>query len=323
MQAVLLLAVAAFGGAGIAWWISRLNARSTLNQARQRASSILTLAEEESESLKEKVIIDAKSTLDHERGELDSRKAALNQEREDLERNKRRLKLKSDRQRKKLNNRNRRLTKKQDVLLEATQIIELLQKESEKVNRQAEKLHTEVARLSKDASQRLDRLDAQKRGLDSRESRVKALTHELVHKLEGVAELTQDEARQYLREELLEKAREDISLELVELRDQAQITAKEEACKVILTTMQRLASDEAESHSVSVVPITSEDIKGRVIGREGRNVIAFEAATGVDLLVDDTPGAIVVSSFDPYRREVARTALSNLIRDGRIHPCQY
>lgn len=324
MPAVLLLTVssiAAFGaGLSIAWWISRLNARSALNQARQRASSILTSAEEESESLREKVITDAKSTLDRERSELDSKEVALNQEREALERDKRRLKLKSDRQRKKSNNRNRRLTKKQDVLLEATQVIELLQKESKKNTRQAEKLHTEVARLSKDASQRLDRLDAQKRGLDARESRVEALTHELVHKLEGVADLTQDEARQYLREELLEKAREDIALELVELRDQVQITAKEEASKIILTTMQRLASDEAESHSVSVVPITSEDIKGRVIGREGRNVIAFEAATGVDLLVDDTPGAIVVSSFDPYRREVARTALSNLIRDGRIHP---
>ncbi len=321
--AVLLLVVSIVAfvlGLALAWWLSRVNARSILNQARQKASSILTIAEQESESLREKVIIDAKATLDHERNELGSKKAILIREREALERDKRRHKHKTDRQRKKLNNRNRQLTKKQGILLEASHLIELLQKESKKVNRQAETLREEASRLSKEATQRLERLDAQKRGLDSRESRVEALTHELVHKLEGIANLTQDEARQHLREELLEKAREDIALELAEVRDQAQITAKEEASKVILTTMQRIASDEAESHSVSVVPITSEDIKGRVIGREGRNVMAFESATGVDLLVDDTPGAIVVSSFDPYRREVARTALTNLIRDGRIHP---
>ena len=322
-QAVLLLAVSitAFGvGLGTAWWISRSSARSTLNKARREASSILNLAEEESESLRLRVINDAKSTLDEERGKLKSREIALNQEREALERDKRRLKLKSDRQRRKLNNRNRHLTKKQDVLLKAARTIELLQKESEKVNREAESLHTMAGGLFVDASQRLDNLDAQKQRLDSKQDELDSLIRDRVRKLELVADLTQDEARQHLREELIEKARGDIALELVELRDQAQITAKDEACKIILTVMQRLASEEAESNSVSVVPIMSEDVKGRVIGREGRNITTFEAATGVDLLIDDTPGAIVISSFDPYRREIARLALTKLLRDGRIHP---
>ncbi len=318
---LLLTGFAAFGaGLGIAWWIAHSNARSTLNKARQEASSILTSAEKESDTLKAKVIHDAKSTLDHKRSELDTRETALNQEREALERDKRRLKHKSERQRKKLNNRNRRLNKKQNVLFEAEQTIGLLHKESETVNRQAKKLYTEVDKLSKDASRHLDSLNAQKQSLDAQQSRLRELIHERVTKLEVIADLTQDEARRQLREELLEKAREDISRELLELKDQAQITAKEEASKIVLTTMQRLASDEAESHSTSVVPIASEDVKGRVIGREGRNVIAFEAATGVDVLVDDTPGAIVLSSFDLYRREIARIALSRLIRDGRIHP---
>ncbi|MCY4159512.1 MAG: ribonuclease Y, partial [Bacteroidetes bacterium] len=185
---------------------------------------------------------------------------------------------------------------------------------------QADLLRSEPDRLSKKASSHLADVHSQRQQLDSKQSHLDSLIRDRVQKLEIIADLTRDEARRHLREELLDKAQEDIALELLELKDKAAAEAKQEAHKIILTTMQRVASDEAESHSVSVVSITSDDIKGRVIGREGRNIHAFEAATGVDLLVDDTPGAIVISSFDPYRREIARMALEKLIRDGRIHP---
>ncbi len=323
MQAVLLLTVfivAFCSGLGVAWWIATSNSRSTLNKARREASSIISLAETESENLKSRVVRDANAKLEIERSELDSKRIVLKQERENFETDKKRLWQKNDRQRKKLNSRNRRLNKRQSVLNNATQTIELIQAESEKANREADKLLSEVNRMSKEASQHLTRLDAKEKELESEHSKLNSLIRDRVSKLEKISALTAEEARLHLREELIEKAKEDVKLELLELRDQAEAAAKDEAHKIILTTMQRIASDEAESHSVSVVPITSEDIKGRVIGREGRNVMAFEAATGVDLLVDDTPGAIVISSFDPFRREIARLALVKLMRDGRIHP---
>ncbi len=323
MQAVLLLTVfivAFCGGLGVAWWILTSNSRNVLSKARRDASSIISLAETESENLKARIVKDAKATLEYERTELDSKQIALKREQEDFEADKRRLKQKNDRQRKKLNSRNRRLNKRQNVLHEATQTIELLQAESEKANRQADDLLTEVNKMSEKAARHLASLDAKEDNLNSEHTRLNSLINDRIKKLEEIANLSAEDARLHLREELLEKAKEDVALELLELRDQAKTIARDEAHKIILTTMQRLASDEAESHSVSVVPITSEDIKGRVIGREGRNVMAFEAATGVDLLVDDTPGAIVISSFDPFRREIARLALVKLIRDGRIHP---
>jgi len=323
VQAVLLLIVCviSFGaGATLAWWILSVRSRGLLNQARREAASLLLRAEEESVALKEEVIKTTQATFEHERTELHYREVALNKERETFEQEKRQLRQKNDRIRKKLNNRNRRLTKKQNVLYEATQVMELLQTESEKTNRRAEKLRKELEKLSDKASHKLATIDTLKHDLESRQSRLDSLIRDRLRKLELIADLTQSEARRHLREELLEKAQEDIALELLELRDQAESTARDEAHKIVLTTMQRLAADDAESHSVSVVSIPSDDVKGRVIGREGRNVQAFEAATGVDLLIDDTPGAIVISSFDPYRREIARLALNNLIRDGRIHP---
>ena len=230
-----------------------------------------------------------------------------------LEQDKQRSRAKNDRQRKKLNNRNRRLTKRQKLLGDAAEAIALLQAESETINRQAETLRASADELVQQASQRID-------GLDAKEHRLNSLIDDRIKKLEVIAGLTQDQALQHLREEIVEKAREEAARELLEIRDEKQRTAKHEAQKIVLTTMQRLVRDEVESNSVSVVPVPSEGIKGRIIGREGRNLRAFETAAHVDLLIDDTPGAVVISSFDPYRREIARIALSNLIRDGRIHP---
>ena len=317
MQAVLLLAFfAAFGaGFGVAWWISTISSRSALNKARKEASSILHLAERESAILKTEIVENAKTKLAQERSEFDSRRITLEEERKAFEEDKQRQTQKNDRQRKKLNNRNRRLTKKQTLLLQATQTIDLLQAESEQTKQKAEDLHAEAARLFKTAAQRVA-------GLNARQEKLDRLIGDRVEKLEKIANLTQEEARQHMREELLEKAQQDISLKLLELREQAKAQAREESQKILLTTMQRLASDEAEAHSVSVVPIASDDVKGRIIGREGRNARSFEAATGVTLLIDDTPGAIVLSSFDQYRREIARLALTKLIQDGRIHPAR-
>ena len=315
-QAVLLLAVAsvAFGaGLVVTWWISTKTAKGKLRGAREQASAIITLAEKESSALRAEALKKARTELDHERAEFNAQRTTLEKEQVQLEQDKQRSRAKNDRQRKKLNNRNRRLTKRQKLLGDAAEAIALLQAESETINRQAETLRASADELVQRASQRIDHLDAKEHRLDS-------LIDDRIKKLEVIAGLTQDQARQHLREEIVEKAREEAARELLEIRDEKQRTAKHEAQKIVLTTMQRLVRDEVESNSVSVVPVPSEGIKGRIIGREGRNLRAFETAAHVDLLIDDTPGAVVISSFDPFRREIARIALSNLIRDGRIHP---
>ena len=314
--AVLLLAVAivAFcAGLVVTWWISAKTAKGKLRSAREQASAIITLAEKESSDLRAEALKKARSELDHERAEFNAQRTTLEKEQAQLEQDKQRSRAKNDRQRKKLNNRNRRLTKRQKLLGDAAEAIALLQAESETINRQAETLRASADELVQQASQRID-------GLDAKEHRLDSLIDDRIKKLEVIAGLTQDQARQHLREEIVEKAREEAARELLEIRDEKQRTAKHEAQKIVLTTMQRLVRDEVESNSVSVVPVPSEGIKGRIIGREGRNLRAFETAAHVDLLIDDTPGAVVISSFDPYRREIARIALSNLIRDGRIHP---
>ncbi|MCY4232175.1 MAG: ribonuclease Y [Bacteroidetes bacterium] len=323
MQAVLLLIVCVLAlgiGVALTWWILTVHSHGVLRRAREEATAILALAEQESIVLKEEVIRNETATFDAQRAQLSSERATLERDRESLEQLKRRSRQKNDRNRKKLNNRHRRLNKKQELLNEGTQIIEILQTESDKALRDSERLSKDLEKILNTASKKLSSIDAQKHDLDSKQSRLESLIQDRLRKLEIISDLTQDEARQHLREELLEKAQEDIALELIELQDQADITARDHAHKIVLTTMQRLASEEAESNSVSVATIPSEDVKGRVIGREGRNIQAFEAATGVDLLVDDTPGAIVISSFDPYRREIALRALNKLIQDGRIHP---
>ena len=146
------------------------------------------------------------------------------------------------------------------------------------------------------------------------------LCKEQLEKLEGISGLTQEQARQYLLQSVEEDVRHDAAMKIKEieaqLKDEAEATARE----VIATAIQRCAADHAAETTVSVVALPNDEMKGRIIGREGRNIRTLETITGVDLIIDDTPEAITVSSFDPVRREIARLALEKLIADGRIHP---
>jgi len=143
-----------------------------------------------------------------------------------------------------------------------------------------------------------------------------------VEQLEAISSLSAEEARLQLVESLKEEAKTDAMSYINEIMDEAKMTANKEAKRVVVNTIQRVATEVAVENSVTVFHIESDEIKGRIIGREGRNIRALEAATGVEIIVDDTPEAIVLSAFDPVRREIARLALHQLVSDGRIHPAR-
>jgi ribonuclease Y len=145
---------------------------------------------------------------------------------------------------------------------------------------------------------------------------------EHVRKLEKVAGLSAEEARSQLIETLKEEARTQASAHVQEILEEAKVKANKEAKKIIIQTIQRTAAEQTIENAITVFNLESDELKGQIIGREGRNIRALEAATGVDLVVDDTPEAIVLSCFDPLRREIARLALQRLVQDGRIHPAR-
>src|SRR2546430_1474115 len=141
-------------------------------------------------------------------------------------------------------------------------------------------------------------------------------------KLEGIAGLTAEEAKRQLMAQVEVECRREAQLLGMKLEEEAKETAQAKAKEVLATTIQRLAPDYTVETAVSIVDLPSDDMKGRIIGREGRNIRALELHTGVDLIVDDTPEAVLISAYDPYRREIARLALQKLIADGRIHPAR-
>ncbi len=174
-----------------------------------------------------------------------------------------------------------------------------------------------------------DSLEQQLKNLANKENEVKKMQekinhqHELmVKELEKVSKMTKDEAKQLLTESILDETRHDVAVQVRNIEQQAKDEASQEAKKVIALAIQKCASDHASEITVSVVPLPNDDMKARIIGREGRNIRAIENATGIELIIDDTPEVVIVSGFDPVRREVAKISLEKLIEDGRIHPAR-
>ncbi len=163
---------------------------------------------------------------------------------------------------------------------------------------------------------------SQKEDLERKHAELDRLIADQNVRLEKTAGLTSEEAKKMLMENMINKAKTDASQMIKEVRDQAKIDAKKESQKIVVQAIQRTAVDHSVESTVSVVQIQNDEMKGRIIGREGRNIRAFEAATGVDVIVDDTPEAVILSAFDQFRREVARISLERLIGDGRIHPAR-
>lgn len=180
----------------------------------------------------------------------------------------------------------------------------------------------EVQKKSRDFDQQKEHLEAQLSQLEKKEQEVEKMYKEEIQRLESISGLSADEAKEKLIDSLKEEAKSDASAYISEIIEEAKLTANKEAKRIVVQSIQRLATETAIENAVTVFHIESDEMKGRIIGREGRNIRALEAATGVEIIVDDTPEAIVLSGFDPVRREIARLALHQLVTDGRIHPAR-
>ncbi|MDE5942491.1 MAG: ribonuclease Y, partial [Muribaculaceae bacterium] len=166
------------------------------------------------------------------------------------------------------------------------------------------------------------RLNAEESVIESRKEELDRLKRSAQDTLEHISGLSSEEAKEKLIESLKDEAKTAAAQYINEIMDEAKMTANKEAKRIVVQTIQRVATEAAIENSVTVFHIDSDEIKGRIIGREGRNIRALEAATGIEIIVDDTPEAIVLSGFDPVRREIARLALHQLVADGRIHPAR-
>lgn len=188
---------------------------------------------------------------------------------------------------------------------------ERVQKRQENLDRRFENLERKERTLNKRQSQ-----------IDKRANEIEKLNQDRLAELERVSAMTRDEAKEELLKMVEADARQDMARIIRQVEADSKEQSDRKAREIIIMAMQRIASDQVSETTVSAVPLPSDDMKGRIIGRQGRNIRAFENATGVDVVVDDTPEAIILTGFDPVRREVARLAMSRLITDGRIHPAR-
>jgi ribonuclease Y len=218
------------------------------------------------------------------------------------------------------------------VLSAKSEGIALRSTAEEEIKRQRQSLQDAEKRVDKrrtDMEERIDRLEKRERrlnrrqsGLDKRANELRTAHEKQKAELERISQLSQEEAKELLLEDVSQTARKDMARIIRSVEDEANATANLKAQKVLAWAIQRIATDHVSDMVVTAVPLPSEDMKGRIIGRNGRNIRAFEQAAGVDVIVDDTPEAVTISCFSPIRRETARRAMEKLVLDGRIHPAR-
>jgi len=217
------------------------------------------------------------------------------------------------------------LNKKAELEKEAAQRNQRIQQVENKLKQRELALnqrHEDLQRKNAESDKIKAALDRQQDILNRKKEEVDMLHDQELQKLEAISGLSVEEAKEHLIEGLKDEAKSQAQQYINEIVDDAKMTASKEAKKIVIQTIQRVATETAIENSVTVFHIDSDEVKGRVIGREGRNIRALEAATGVEIVVDDTPEAIVISAFDPVRREICRLALHQLVADGRIHPAR-
>jgi ribonucrease Y len=266
---------------------AKLSAKRILDEAETKAEKLVSKAEGHHESIKQKKIQEAKERFNSLKAEFDTEKA-------------------------------------QHVVQMKEREFELVQKENS-FKQQAAGFDAKVAEV-KTKELELDslreNLDKQLKIVTKKREELDAANEERIKTLEQVAKLSQQEAKDQLLEAVRAKSKSESLAIVKDAINEAKLTANKEAKKIVIQTIQRMAAEYTIENTVSVFNLESDELKGQIIGREGRNIRALEAATGVELIVDDTPEAIVISSFDPVRREVARLSLQRLVADGRIHPAR-
>ena len=208
------------------------------------------------------------------------------------------------------------------VISERERKIADLENRAKQKNDSASKQIEEVKRKEKEIDRTKEMLSKQLEVVAKKEAELESAHRKQVEQLEAISGLSVEDAKSQLVEALKAEAKTDALSHIKDIVDEAKINANKEARKIVVQTIQRVATEQAVENSVSIFNIESDEIKGRIIGREGRNIRALEAATGVEIIVDDTPEAIILSCFDPVRREIARLSLHQLVTDGRIHPAR-
>lgn len=222
---------------------------------------------------------------------------------------------------------------KKDILIQAKEeAIQLRNQAEAEMQRRSTELRRQEERLQKRqeaVDRRFESVDGRERTLSKRQSAVDRRANEIdklyekqVVELRRISGLSQEQAKELLLQEVEKEARPDMARIVREIEAEAKAEGERRARKIVTDAIQRVATDQVAETVVSAVPLPGEDMKGRIIGRQGRNIRAFENATGIDVIVDDTPEAIILSGFDPVRREIARVAMTKLITDGRIHPAR-
>ena len=200
-----------------------------------------------------------------------------------------------------------------------------LQQQEQKLKQREQALAQKVEDLQKKSNElknASDNLNNQIEVLNKRKAETEKVYKQSIEKLEHIAGLTADEAKQQLVEMMTDDARAEASNTIMDIVEEAKMTANEQAKKIVIESIQRTATEHAIENTVSVFNLENEEVKGRIIGREGRNIRTLESLTGVEVIIDDSPDAIILSGFDPIRREIARLSLHKLVTDGRIHPAR-
>lgn len=273
---------------------ARLTAKRLVDDAETKADKLLSTAESKHERIKQKKIQEAKDRFNKLRGDFESSKAE-----HIVKMKEREMEVKS------LEN---DLKQKQDKFQDQKKQIDLLRQDVEQKEADVKVIRENLDKQLKILAKKRDELDA------ANEQRIKAL--------EKIANLSEQEAKEQILEAVKAKSETDAMAIVKNSVEEAKIQANKEAKKIVIQTIQRMCAEYTIENTVSVFNLESDDLKGQIIGREGRNIRALEAATGAEIVVDDTPEAIVISSFDPIRREVCRLSLKRLVADGRIHPAR-
>ena len=320
-----LVAVAVAGaalGVAIDRFLLRHLGQKRLLSAREESKRLIEEAEKEARTIR-------RERIDRLEDELAARQKKLEEESDQQRRSLREIREKLEIRQSKLNRRTQQVNDREKALLHGAEALESLRIATDQAQKDVDKIRHEAALLLEESSARESRLAAheedarqQREELQRKRDKLNRLVDEHVRKLEQVAGLTRSEAHEALIQHLIEEAKLEAASIIKEIRDEAKLSANREARKVIISAIQRMAASHAIENTVSVVNIQSDEMKGRIIGREGRNIRAFEAATGIEVIVDDTPEAVILSGFNPVRREIARLSLTRLIQDGRIHPAR-